>query len=98
MVTFNERYGFEIVFPKTIEMKISSLSEEEIDFLRNDVYMRFPMIDSIHSDLVTFNEDFADYRWDKEDKKQEIVELDKQLRIFILNWFKRKILGGKING
>ena len=90
MVVFNSEWGYGIEFPIEMAAKLESLSEERFNELKDAVKEEFPMIDTLYSDEVKFNDNFSDYHWNSEDKKRETLELDKKLRAFINNWLKRK--------
>ena len=82
---YSERYGYEIEFPPTLQIKLQALWEndedEGWDELHSYICDKFkPHIDTFHTDTITF--------WGVIRDKEEAQQFDKQIQKEIRTWLK----------
>lgn len=83
-VVYSERYGYEIEFPPTLEVKLVELyqnDEDGWDELHTHIHDKFkPRIDTFHTDILTF--------WGAIRDKEEAQRFDKEIQKAIRTWLK----------
>jgi hypothetical protein len=84
MIVQNEYLGWEIQWPQSMEDKLTQLAvtnEDKFLDLREFVHETYPIIDTFHTDCVTFEHGF--------NSKEEAKAFESELKNTVNTWIRR---------